>query len=150
MVRKYPLANVALFIYFTSALHFSWAICLLLWGDQIYSTSLSFFLAILYPWQVALMLLVTSVLAMSGERIIRTNTIQGVLYFLPQQIILSISGGSGIVAALAGEYPDGTIKSSGFIFTDQDIHILTLIFHTIAIFLVVISTLSSRREENVE
>lgn len=107
-------------------LHGLWAVILFAANHELRTTPMSYLIGAFGQKVSAVILVVGAVLAFYG---IRHPGWKGLAFSLPQNLLLFVAASSGIVSALYGRYPDGVVRSSAFILTDQLPMILMAFLH---------------------
>jgi hypothetical protein len=137
-----------LIIWYVTTLHIGWGLLLLLSGSAIGPTAVGTQVRLFgySPFTfdggryiAALALLAASALALWGiKQTVRywddllPAPYTHIFYFLPQQVLLSMSGFGAIYHSYLGQFLDGVQRDSSFILADQLAYILALVFHVLA------------------
>lgn len=121
-------------LWYPTLLHASWGILLLLSAAPLGATPLALMYQIIAQrFALALALLLVSSLAVVG--LASRPSPRRLLWFIPQQLTLMISGIGGLGAAMRGSYADGVLRPTLFILSDQLPIILLALLYTFALFL---------------
>lgn len=123
---KHPLVVV-----YAIALHYVWAITLLLDGKAAAVTATSGLYG-RFDLVVPYFLIFAATFALWSLFLPR-NTLWPILLILPQQFALSLSAYTAVSAMISGRFADGTVRPAAFITADQCPAVLIMLFHTIAI-----------------
>ena len=133
--QGYPFqaTRIQFIILYAIFLHFAWA--LLLWSDpEVGGTTPLATLSRLSPdYRILTTILFgAGILALIAEIRGRTG-LREIGLLLPQQFLLLVTALGALPAMITGVYPDGTIKTPGFIQTDQISTVAIALFHTFAL-----------------
>jgi hypothetical protein len=121
-------------VYFASALHIVWGGLLLFSADPIGTTAIYGLVVSLGGQHIAaLLLLGTAALALAAVRIGRARWPLGLLFSLPQQVLLIISAGYAIQAMVLGHFADGVERPHAFIIADKASIVLLAALHSLAL-----------------
>ncbi len=120
-----------LMIWYASALHLLWASIIVCQQSALNTTAL-YGVHIVFGNAAAPVLFISAALPLVALYRIKNRVISVVL-MLPQQSILCISAFIALRAAYLGQFPDGVVRSSWFIATDQAPAVLAALFYSIAI-----------------
>jgi hypothetical protein len=130
-----------------SLLHIAWAVLLLVDERAGASTPLHIVVVICggrYRAAVVLCLVAVAALAFPFIQIPVSN-LAVTLMLLPQQIVLLMSAGAGVRAALYSHYADGVIRPQAFILSDQMAMLALALLYVVTV-LQVASGMTKRRE----
>lgn len=112
-------------------LHLTWALLLIVAPQSQGATALSI---LVYAFRgralTILVLVLVAGAALWGNRI---RGLPGFFLLLPQQFFVLVSLGGAIVAVLAGQFADGTVRPWGFIAADQSWTLLVAVLHSWAL-----------------
>lgn len=117
-------------IWYVILIHLIWGISLILYREEIRTTSLSPFYNYLSPLGIGILFVIIALLAsyavFEDEKYPKISH----MLLIPQQLLVLMSGVVAIQLSIQGHYADGVIRPSMFIFNDQLPFILLTIFYT--------------------
>jgi hypothetical protein len=122
-------------VLFASLLHLAWAVLLLVSPTAGYSTPVAIITRVCGgPYRSAFVLATVAGVAMVFPfiRYRLTNRMMAAL-LIPQQLLLFMSAGAGLWAAVRETYADGVVRGWPFILSDQLPVILLALLYTVAV-----------------
>ena len=132
-LRVFFMSGGVIFLWYAALLHLLWAV--LLWGSPALVSTTP--VAGLYWLCGSSWIMLSGVLALgSGLALwmIWHTKESTVWYGVLQQVLVLISGVSGVLAVVAGQYADGAVYPRAFILADQAPAILAAVGHSIALY----------------
>ena len=121
------------FVMIGIAQHLLWGV-LVIYGDPLTINPLTtVHSAVLNPTMLAGLLFLVAVLASWGLQR-DDHAWWGILWYVPQQILLILAMTDALYATWVGHYADGTVVTRAHLLADQSMHILLCAFHGWALF----------------
>lgn len=119
-------------IAFVMLVHISWAILLCISLEPLSTVPLAA-LAIFGPRFAVAILIFVSLCACFGLFEDADTKNIGILWYIPQQLLLTLTSMTAVLACLDGEYADGTLRPPIFICADQSYAIFVAVMHFFAL-----------------
>lgn len=114
-------------IIYTTTLYLIWGTILLIDSSAFSTNAIGFFETFFNQTITSLSFLFAGLLATASFKV--KDKFTNFLMLLPQQILLLLASMSGVVSTIRGQYIDGVIRPSAFIFADQlPIILLSLVY----------------------
>lgn len=114
-------------ILYATVLYLIWGIILLVDSSAFSTNPIGFFEYFFDKTTTSLAFLTAGLLATASFKV--KDKFNNFLMLLPQQILLLLASMSGVVSTIRGQYIDGVIRPSAFIFADQlPIILLSLVY----------------------
>jgi hypothetical protein len=124
-------AHRGIMIWYASALHLTWAIIVTANQTALNTTALHG-IYIVFGRVAAPILFIAAALPIIALYFVKRRLLS-VILMLPQQSLLCISAFIALRAIYLSQFPDGVVRSSWFIATDQAPSIIAAVFYSVAI-----------------
>lgn len=129
-IGRYPLI-----ICYAICIHFVWALGMFLDPDSAHATAPALVLYVVQsPLLGSVLLFLVAGAAFAG--LMERRRVISALLMLPQQFMLTLAALGAVRAIVIGQFADGTIRSHWFIAVDQIPAVSAVVFHTIAILVI--------------
>lgn len=116
-------------VFFVSVMHVLWGILLLVNGGPISTTATSLLRHLLPDYELRAIVYILAGL-MPATLLRWPGSVTGLLFCLPQQVLLILSAISAMVAITNGQFADGIDRGWIFLMADQGIYILLALLYS--------------------